>query len=1209
VTARARLTALRLVGFKSFAERTAIEFGPGISAIVGPNGSGKSNLADALRWTLGEAGRSLRTRRSEDVIFAGSSTRRATSMADVTIVLENEDRLLPLDYGQVELGRRLFRSGENEYLLNRQRVRLRDLIELLDTGNLADNAFLFIGQGMVDQALALRPEERRPLFEEAAGVRRHERRRRQAEQDLAEAEANLERLRDVLAELRPQARRLAAQADQLQARRGAGHDLAEALVAAARGRWVEVAATAAASQAALARVHAAADSALAELRTAEEIVERLNSALAERADRERSQRAVVEQRRARTLEVRLELTRLVAEAGALERDRRRIGEERAAIAARGAEARLVLAHGPADATDDEAMATELERLNADLARARAERSAGASAAENARRAEAAWHEERERRLRRVAALRNELAALQQREPRVDEAAQQAVAARDGAMQRQAAAIAAAEVTEQEVAATRIRLDGALSRHAAQQTAVAGAEQKLAELRARAEALNAELAANESDALARAVRARGGQLLAEDVEVEPRLRLALAAALGEAASGMVVPDGAVAGLPPGRTTLVLADDGRPRSDGRPDAGTAEKAVTAARAAGGGALAEGLRRDPRGHVGRLVTRSLWVEELDDALAIRHLLPPGWQVVTVGGQCLTDQGSLRLASTDRFLRLREERAAAQAALATAQDELRALQGALAEAGRDRQAVETEAVAARAARDTALRELRQAEEAERAAQRRAEASIAERATVASRLADVRAQLAGQESGLPTLVAATGPNGAGAVGDGPRPALDHHIAGLETARDRVETQLEVRRAARRADDEARRRAEIAIGLDEVRGNELDRQAEELAGRLAGVTATRERSAAELEAAAAAETAATAELERLTTASSDDRASVADADRRAASARERLRSSETASRSAEVAAMEARLQLENQRETLLVELAAIGMEAMSALGVADERGDRPEGADVSADRLAAALDAAFARWQGDGGEVPPAPSVARIVALRRRFHELGAGNPFAAEEFTEVSARLESLEAQRSDLESAIDTTRRLIDDLNRLIADQFRTTFAALEGAFARRFSQLFDGGEAQLALTAPDDLSATGIEITARPPGKKRQPLQMLSGGERALTAVALLVAMLEVRPVPFCVLDEVDAALDEANIGRFAQALRSLAGQTQFIVITHNRGTIEAADALYGVTIGDDAVSRIVSLRLPPPSAEENGADGGTAAAALAAEEFVG
>jgi len=237
VTAPARLLGLRVQGFKSFAERTLVEFGPGVSAVVGPNGSGKSNLADALRWALGEQGRSLRIRRSEDVIWAGSDRRSAQGMADVTLVLDNGDALLPVEYAVVELGRRLYRSGENDYLLNRQRVRLRDLQDLLDAANLAENAFLFIGQGMVDQALALRPEERRPLFEEVAGVRRHERRRRRAEEQLAEAEANLARVEDVLAELRPQARRLGQLAEQQATRLTAGEELAAALIAAAHARW------------------------------------------------------------------------------------------------------------------------------------------------------------------------------------------------------------------------------------------------------------------------------------------------------------------------------------------------------------------------------------------------------------------------------------------------------------------------------------------------------------------------------------------------------------------------------------------------------------------------------------------------------------------------------------------------------------------------------------------------------------------------------------------------------------------------------------------------------------------------------------------------------------------------------------------------------------------------------------------------------------
>ena len=238
-----------------------------------------------------------------------------------------------------------------------------------------------------------------------------------------------------------------------------------------------------------------------------------------------------------------------------------------------------------------------------------------------------------------------------------------------------------------------------------------------------------------------------------------------------------------------------------------------------------------------------------------------------------------------------------------------------------------------------------------------------------------------------------------------------------------------------------------------------------------------------------------------------------------------------------------------------------------------------EGEAVVLERL---LEAVGPTWAADAPtDEPPTPG--RLAHLRRRFHELGAANPFAVEEYAELRERLESLETQETDLRSAIESTRRLIAELNALIGEQFRTTFRALEAAFDRRFNQLFGGGYARLSLTDPGDLSQTGVEIVARPPGKKAQGLAMLSGGERALTAVALLFAMLEVRPVPFCVLDEVDAALDEANVGRFSSALRGLADQTQFIVITHNRGTIEIADALYGVTVGEDSVSRVISLRL--------------------------
>ncbi|HEU0244999.1 MAG TPA: hypothetical protein VFQ75_13935, partial [Candidatus Limnocylindrales bacterium] len=416
-----------------------------------------------------------------------------------------------------------------------------------------------------------------------------------------------------------------------------------------------------------------------------------------------------------------------------------------------------------------------------------------------------------------------------------------------------------------------------------------------------------------------------------------------------------------------------------------------------------------------------------------------------------------------------------------------------------------------------------------------------------------------------------------------------------------------------------RARAEAAVALADGRIAGADRDLAALADRERTAGDERDEVSGELAAATARETVAREALEALLADDRAERVRLADAERAATAARERLRAADDRARGADVGAMEARLNLDSLREQLLVELAGLGEVGLrhltSAAGIdipepalpaapdgspdagatAARDGDEPDEAagsratdDVAPEAtregqvLEAALDVLAPRWAeaAPSGELP---SPGRLAVLRRRFHELGAANPFAVDEYRAVRERLETLDAQDKDLREAIAKTRQLIADLDELIATQFRTTFAQLEVAFDARFQQLFGGGFAKLVLTDPSDLSATGIEITARPPGKKPQALSMLSGGERALTAVALLFAMLEVRPAPFCVLDEVDAALDEANVGRFTDALRALAAQTQFIVITHNRGTIEAADALYGVTVGDDSVSRVISLRL--------------------------
>ncbi len=942
-----RLLALRLQGFKSFAERTNVEFGGGISAIVGPNGSGKSNLADALRWALGEQGRALRSRKAEDVIWAGSEKRAAQGMADVTLVLDNGDGLLPVDFQVLELGRRLYRSGENEYLLNKQRIRLRDLVDLLDGAHLADNAFLFIGQGMVDQALALRPEERRPLFEEVAGVRRHERRRRKAEEQLAESETNLARVDDILAELRPQARRLAAQAEQQATRSSVGDDLAAALLIATHARWHDAAGRLAESTVRRERAQVEADRAMTELEAAEAAASGLAADLAARAAVERDRRELHEATRAALTGLQLRDGRIASDLEAVARDRIRLADERTTAEAEATGQRRSMASPvPARDLDLEAAVTEADRELAEAlaelatlrsaSRARGEELAAVRRAEAARQAEA---ETARRRLaeaeRRAAEEADAARIVDDRRIEVEERLATARRALEFAIAAEGAA-----ATDRETA--RAALERADAERAAATDRAATASAGAAALRGRRDALTERLADEERRPIARAARKVGGRRLDEDLAIDPDLRAAVEAALADRARAYLVGASSVPALTGERGRLVVEERLGTGTTGSPDAAT-RRFLDAVAAAGGGRLADAVRRDATGGVRRLLVRATWAPDLETCLRLQSEIPAGWIVVPRDGEAVVDDVGVALGAADSVLERQAEHARLSADLERADAELATLHETAMIATRTADAARNAFETARADETRLAADRRRTEEAERAAARESEAVArevawheAQRTRLDGDLARLResvAQLTGDKAGSADPVSST--SGAADTTDD-RSALttwEGRASELRDRRDRLAARLATHESARRDAEHRRARAEASATMAEERVVRADRDSAALVERETALTVERDAIRVEVAAAAAAESNARDALLALHAADAADRSRLSEAERAASGARERLRSADDRLRAADHAELEARLGLESIREGVLVELAGLGEFGFASLGV------------------------------------------------------------------------------------------------------------------------------------------------------------------------------------------------------------------------------------------------------------------------------------
>ncbi|MGH7458621.1 MAG: chromosome segregation protein SMC [Longimicrobiaceae bacterium] len=1164
-----KLRSLQLHGFKSFPDRTGFDFREGLTAIVGSNGCGKSNIADAIRWVLGEQRASaLRSSRMDEVIFQGTVRRRPLQLAEVTLLFSNEDGAVPIPQSEIEVARKVFREGGSDYSLNRTPCRLRDVLDLLRDTGLGANAYSVIEVGMVEDILSDRAEERRGLLEEAAGIGKYKDRRRSALLRLEGAESDLGRLRDLISEVDSKVRSLARQRGKAQRHADYRRRKLSLEVAVLRAESERLEELVAGVSERLEALRIEAEHARASASTAETVLEEHRSgqvklghervAAAKRLERVREQIEHRERERLlageRGSHARERLRRLAGEKEALARglsaaeadSERLAGEgELAGLALAEASRLLKLRRAQNDKSREE-LEKERARLAGLEARQREVTQEYARAAAEQSAAGARREDVRERLTGQKAAqdrLRAELSSW-------DEQSQLLAGEREQAqVQMEAADAALAEAREE--------LDAARAGEAGAREELRAAEDLLSRLSSQASALELQERSYEgfspavSELLAGRKRFPGALAPLADFIPEPGSEQAarMERYLGPYLQAVVVRDLETArairrwfreeysgeGI---LTLLPLDAPGLPRD-------------------GGGPTASGS-----GEGGAWVSRLVGETDLSAAGDPLDGHSAGLGRVGEGGEVVTPLGAIRLsrpgsgegllARRDRLAKVRgqvdqagREQARLSARRERQAEALAAAEARLDQAGRGRQDVaeELRRVASACAEQEHARSRSQqdlADLAARAEQLRAAAREAE-----ARSVELNAALERLSSESEAL---------DAKGEAARASLAERERAWEEAREEESgLQLELVRSEA-GSGELERRLEAA-------GREADRLREELAK-----AAEEEHGlGALLEQLAEGESSSGDEMERLFEQRDRETTAVAELDSRLAEVEQETARLEHEARAAR------RSESERAEQRHLIEL------------------ERAEHAS-RLERVRERVEVEWGRpWEQLVAEAVPAGEGGveewreEAAGLDRKIGALGPINMLAVEEHEEESRRLDFLTEQRRDLEQARDHLTTAVREINRTARELFEQTFASVRENFHRTFDSLFPGGECDLWLADSGDPLESPVHVHASPRGKKTQQLAQLSGGERALTALALLFALYLAKPSPFCVLDEVDAPLDEANVGRFIRLLEEFKRETQFIVITHNPRTMEAADWIYGVTMEEPGVSSVVAVEL--------------------------
>lgn len=1174
-----KLRKLSLQGYKTFASKTEFVFDSGITAIVGPNGSGKSNIADALRWVLGEQSYgTLRARRSADMIFAGSQQRARAGMAQATITLDNSDGWLPIDFTEVEIARRSFRSGENEYLINGRQVRLKDVAELLATSGLAERTYTIIGQGLVDQALSLRSDERRALFEEAAGITHYKSRRAETLRRLEETQRNLQRVHDILEELRPRVTSLKRQATRTRNYEQISADLRELLRVWYGYKWEQTKRDLRAARAAAAAAErawlTARDELLAHQGRIDDAQSRLTQTQQQAAElqgrRDRLRQDVETARRTQAVyrERRAALQRQIAEA-----ESETPFLEQAAQTARG-ELEAATADLLAARTELQTHQTQLQEFHAAFESHRA-------SIERERAAVARVESERRQAQIALAQAQGQLAQLRLR---LEELTSEPEPAGPNDVEATLATLeSAATAAQQET----IRLQAARQAMNRGREADAGrlktlrrtlrdAEQQLNTLRndlARQEERVAQLERRGPRAIQLEPEAVVGRLAAL-IRIPRQHEPAIVAALGERLAAWLVADSA--GLWRAVATarhqrdgsearlLLAALDAPPRPDNRPAVagepgviGWADEYVQA-----GGDVAPLIKR--------LLGGVLLVKDAPTGYRLAAGWPPGYvaadpEGVLIHGGGLVEVGAaagddILAAETrrrDEATRLDElratltkresETAERQAAIDKLQEEM----DERAEAERQLSRQETEAAQALADARRQLDQLRR--QREFTARRRDERAAA-RAQAEARMAQTEAAIAEQAARLTQLdVALTeARDRLAALPTGEveqqQQSLRQYVATAQTILAGRQAVVDSRRATlNQAEGQLNRLRQRLSGLQE--------QLDALGGAEdeSGVVVLEQ----ELVQIADA-------LDPLMASMAADRARLTSLQANSAGLQRHAHDLESQLTQAGIRQTRHENQIEGLQERIRADLGLVSLSYD-----AEQTGAPPLPMQEIIEELPAVT------------ELPP-DIEENIHHYRGQLQRMGPVNPDAPAELQATEERYDFLTQQVGDLTETDAQLRQVIAELDELTSKAFAKTVEEVNGIFDATFQQLFGGGSGRLTMTDPDDPTNSGVEIIARLPNRREQGLALLSGGERSLTAAALIFSLLKVAPPPFCVLDEVDAALDEANVTRFRDVLRELGRHTQFILITHNRGTVQAANTLYGVSMQPDSSSQVISIK---------------------------